>query len=79
MDKIEAAQKEQKECADMIAKARELQNQAKDKNSKAVMPNDMVEFFKKHNISMDSSAQKALDNVAGLEKQIANHKKTLLL
>lgn len=54
MNKIEDAQKEQKECADMIAKARELQNTAKDTGKCTEMPKEMVDYFNNHNLKFDT-------------------------
>ena len=62
MQQIEDIQAEQKECADMIKKARELQNKAKsgtgdckwDKNA-SVMPDDMVKYFESHGLTYDTT------------------------
>ena len=61
MKQIEDVQAEQKECAEMIAKARELQQAAKngtgdcswDKNA-SVMPQEMVDYFNEKGISFDT-------------------------
>ena len=61
MKQIEEIQNEQKLCADMISRARELQQAAKngtgdcswDKNA-SVMPQDMVDFFNERGISFDT-------------------------
>ena len=61
MKQIEDIQAEQKECAEMIAKARELQQAAKngtgdcswDKNA-SVMPQEMVDYFNEKGISFDT-------------------------
>ena len=61
MKQIEDIQAEQKECAEMIAKARELQQAAKngtgdcswDKNA-SVMPKEMVDYFNEKGISFDT-------------------------
>ena len=61
MKQIEEIQNEQKLCADMIAKARELQQAAKngtgdcswDKKA-SVMPQDMVDFFNERGLSFDT-------------------------
>jgi len=52
---IEKSQQEQKEVAAMIQKARDLQQQAKNKNDCTDMPADMVEFFKKRGLSEEST------------------------
>ena len=61
MKQIEEIQNEQKLCADMISRARELQQNAKngtgdcswDKKA-SVMPQDMVDFFNERGISFDT-------------------------
>ena len=62
MKQIEDIQTEQKACADMIAKARELQQAAKngtgdctwDKKA-SVMPQEMVDYFKDRGLSFDTT------------------------
>ena len=70
MAKIEDSQKEQKEIADMIAKARELQNKAKagqgdcsGDNKASYMPDDMVKFFNDHGLSYDNKGEDNRHNV----------------
>ncbi len=55
IDKIKNNQQEQKKCAEMIEKARALQNEAKTNNKASEMPKDMVDFFNQHNLTMDKS------------------------
>lgn len=55
INKIQNNQKEQKECAEMISRARALQNQAKKDNKPVEMPQDMVDYFKKHSLTFDTS------------------------
>ena len=45
MKQIEEIQKEQSEVADMISRARQLQNEAKTGDKCTTMPDDMVKFF----------------------------------
>jgi hypothetical protein len=52
MDQITASQQEAKLCAQMIAKARELQNGLTG-NTCSEMPADMVNFFNSRGISFD--------------------------
>ena len=54
MKQIEDIQKEQAEVADMISQARQLQSEAKTKKTNTTMPDDMVEYFKKHDLSYDT-------------------------
>jgi hypothetical protein len=60
MDQIESSQKESKQVADMIARARALQSQAA-ANSKdgeqavSEMPADMVQFFKDRGLPYDTT------------------------
>jgi len=55
MKQIEDIQAEQKECAEMIAKARELQNQAKAGDECTTMPEDMKAFFKERGLSWETT------------------------
>jgi len=60
MDKMQTIQNNQalaKQTAEMIAKARELQNQAdaKGKNGTTDMPSDMTQFFKDNGLSIEST------------------------
>ena len=69
MKQIEDIQAEQKKCADMIAKARELQNAAKngtgdcswDKNA-SMMPQEMADYFNKHGLSYDKKGNDLANN-----------------
>lgn len=53
--KIQADQEEQKKCADMIAQARELQNQAKTEDKCTEMPKEMQDYFKQNGLSWDET------------------------
>ncbi len=69
MKQIENIQSEQKKSAEMIAKARELQNQAKtgngdcpwDKNA-SMMPQEMADFFKERGLSYDTKGGDLANN-----------------
>jgi hypothetical protein len=54
MDQMTANQAKAKECAEMLAKARELQNPAKQKGA-TDMPSDMVKYYNDNNISFDTT------------------------
>ena len=87
MSKIEQAQKDQKECADMIAKARELQNNAKNGtgdcpwDSKAsMMPQEMADYFNKHGLSYDKTGNDLANNTDEWDyniKSLTNYQETL--
>ena len=56
MNKIQDIQTEQKELADMISRARALQNEAKNaKSGISTMPDDMIEFFEKRGLTIDKT------------------------
>ena len=55
MKQIEDIQAEQKECAEMIAEARKLQDDAKNKNKCTEMPDDMKEYFQSRGLSWDTA------------------------
>lgn len=57
IDKITETQEKQKECADMIAKARELQQQAKNDDTVTAMPDDMKQFFEKYGLDWDKEGK----------------------
>jgi len=53
MKQIEDIQAEQKECAEMIELARELQSKAKSGDTCTDMPPEMVAYFEKHGLSTE--------------------------
>jgi hypothetical protein len=55
MKQITSIQDEQKECADMIARARELQNTAKNNKGTTEMPADMVKYFNDNGIPIEAT------------------------
>ncbi|MDR3043529.1 MAG: hypothetical protein LBU75_04600 [Desulfovibrio sp.] len=54
INKIQKSQEAQKECAAMIAKARDLQNQAKAGDKCTDMPADMKDYFQKNGLKYDT-------------------------
>ena len=70
MKQIEDIQAEQKLCAEMIAKARDLQNKAKngtgdcswDKHA-SMMPQEMADYFKAHGLTYDTKGNDLANNV----------------
>ena len=69
MKQIEDIQDEQKKCAEMISKARDLQQAAKngtgdcswDKNA-SVMPQEMADYYKEHGLSYDTKGNDLVHN-----------------
>ena len=57
IEKIQRSQEDQKECSEMIKRATELQNQAKNLGEKATtaMPDDMVAYFAKKGLKPDGA------------------------
>ncbi len=53
LDEITKTQEKQTEIADMIEKARALQNEAETKNTTTTMPDEMVQFFKDNGLAID--------------------------
>ena len=69
MQQIEDIQSEQKKCAEMIAKARDLQQAAKNGtgdcswDSKAsMMPQEMADYYKQHGLSYDTKGNDLANN-----------------
>ena len=96
MKQIEEIQNEQKECAEMIEQARKLQNDAKtgkgncpwDKKA-SMMPQEMADYFKKHNLSYDTTGNDLAHNpdewdynlksLTNYQEQIGNKTQTLMV
>lgn len=55
IQQIQDLQAQQKEAVEYIAKARALQTEAKNEGKATVMPGDMVDYFKTHNLSLGKS------------------------
>ena len=89
MKQIEDIQNEQKECAEMIERARELQNTAKTDNKNTEMPADMVKYFDDHNLSYDTDGNDNwhsadqwdynLKSLTNYQEQIGNKTQTLMV
>ena len=89
MKQIEDIQNEQKECAEMIERARELQNTAKADNKNTEMPADMVKYFDDHNLSYDTDGKDNkhsadqwdcnLKSLTNYQEQIGNKTQTLMV
>ena len=90
MKQIQDIQEEQKKCADMIAKARELQNEAKTNDAGYThMPDDMVQFFKDRGLSYDTKGNDTkhnndeweynLKSLTNYQEQIGSKTQTLMV
>ena len=89
MDQIKTVQKEQEEVAEMISRARELQNKAKTGKTTTTMPDDMVQFFKEHGIAIEDTGKDNLHNndewtfnIEGLsnyQETLSNQTQTLMV
>ncbi len=80
IDKVTQTQEEQKKCADMIAKARDLQQQAKNDDTTIEMPQDMKEFFEENGLKWDTKGGDDLHNEDEWEyniKSLTNYQDTL--
>ena len=89
MKQIEDIQQEQKECAEMIERARKLQNQAKTNGGTTTMPADMKEFFDKRGLSTERTGNDDrhnadewdynLKSLTNYQEQIGNKTQTLMI
>jgi len=89
MKQIEDIQQEQKECAEMIERARKLQNQAKTNGGNTTMPADMKEFFDKRGLSTERTGNDDrhnadewdynLKSLTNYQEQIGNKTQTLMI
>ena len=89
MKQIEDIQTEQKKCAEMIAQARELQNKAKDSGSATTMSTEMVNYFKEHGLSWETTGSDYkhdkdewdynLKSLTNYQEQIGNKTQTLMV
>ena len=89
MDQIEKIQDEQKKSAEMIAKARDLQNQAKTGDKATEMPADMIQFFKDRGLSWDKTGDDNFHNkdeweyniqsLTNYQESISNKTQTLMV
>lgn len=89
MKQIQDIQEEQKKCADMIARARDLQNQAKNDKKCTTMPDDMVKFFDDRGLSYDQTGNDKIHNkdeweynlksLTNYQEQIGSKTQTLMV
>ena len=90
MNQIKDIQTEQKELADMISRARALQNEAKNaKSSTSKMPEDMVKFFEERGLKIDSTCNDTWHNqtewdyniksLTDYQQSISNDTQTLMV
>lgn len=56
MAQIESIQREQQECAEMIERARTLQNEAQKNNATTAVPDDMLAYFAAHDLYLPEGA-----------------------
>ena len=90
MNQIESVQQEQKEVAEMISKARELQNQCDKKNKTTTeMPDDMKQWMQDHGLSYDTDGGDDLhtydqwtyniQSLTNYQESISNKTQTLMV
>ncbi|MBR5882565.1 MAG: hypothetical protein IKY97_03690 [Mailhella sp.] len=89
MEQIEAIQEEQTAVAEMIERARELQNEAKNDDKCTEMPDDMKEFFEKRGLSWDTAGDDDLHtsdewdynlkSLTNYQEEIGNKTQTLMI
>lgn len=89
MKQITNIQDEQKKCADMISRARELQNTAKESGGTTEMPADMVKYFTDNGISMETTGKDTQHNkdewdynlkgLTNFQEQIGSKTQTLMV
>ncbi|MDY6010069.1 MAG: hypothetical protein SPJ12_02840, partial [Duodenibacillus sp.] len=89
LEDIQKIQKEQSEVAEMISQARDLQNQAKQKDGTTTMPADMVKFFEDRGLKWETTGgDKAhnydewtynLESLTNYQESISNKTQTLMV
>ncbi len=87
MKQIEDIQSDQKTVAEMIQKARTLQNEAKNNDGKTTMPAEMVEYCKAKGISIESSGTSFdkdqwtynIESLTSYQESISNKTQTLMV
>ena len=89
MKQIEEIQKEQSEVADMISRARQLQNEAKTGDKCTTMPDDMVKFFEDRGLSYDTKGNDNkhdsdqwtynIESLTNYQESISNKTQTLMV
>ncbi|MDD2966854.1 MAG: hypothetical protein PHN64_05105 [Desulfovibrionaceae bacterium] len=89
MNEITQIQDKQKECAEMISRARELQNKAKADGGTTEMPADMVKYFNDNGLAIESTGDDNLHNkdewdynlksLTNFQEQIGTKTQTLMV
>ena len=89
MKQIEEIQQEQTEVAEMISKARKLQNEAKTNDTNTVMDSDMKAYFEKHGLSYDTDGNDDkhsydqwtynIESLTNYQESISNKTQTLMV
>ena len=89
MDQIEQIQALQKKCSEMIAKARDLQNQAKKDDTTTTMPQDMIDFFEENHLHWDEKGDDYnhnkdewdynIQSLTNFQESISNKTQTLMV
>ena len=90
MNQIESVQQEQKEVAEMISKARELQNKCDKKNKNTTeMPDDMKQWMQDHGLAIENTGKDDLHNysewtyniesLTNYQESISNKTQTLMV
>lgn len=89
MGQIEQIQAQQKKCSEMIAKARELQNQAKKDDTTTTMPQDMIDFFNDNGLHWEETGNDYKHNkdewdyniqsLTNFQESISNKTQTLMV
>ena len=89
MKQIEDIQQEQSEVAEMISRARQLQNEAKTSGKTTTMPDDMVQYFKDHDLSYETAGNDNnhtsdewtynIESLTNYQESISNKTQTLMV
>ena len=89
MSQIEKIQDEQKKSAEMISRARALQQEAKNSDKATTMPDDMVQFFKDRGLSWDTKGDDYkhtkdewdynIQSLTNYQESISNKTQTLMV
>lgn len=80
IEKIQKTQEEQRECAKMIEEARKLQNEAENGKKNTEMPQEMREYFTKHDLDWDTDGDDYVHDKDEWEfniKSLTNYQETL--
>jgi hypothetical protein len=89
MNEITQIQDKQKECAEMISRARELQNKAKTDGGTTEMPADMVKYFNDNGLAIENTGKDNYHNkdewdynlksLTNFQEQIGTKTQTLMV